>query len=406
MKHKKLGLTFIIINILVLLGIIGFYTYRLIYFYRIENPKIESKNLYELLTLDKNIVTFDSGLYKVDNKYVYKGNISNNYIRYSGLLYRVYEITDKEIKIVSNDTLTVLGKDKNLNDSELVGWTNKLVDTFNKKEEYLNKINYCYNDDCKDYYYSLLTKKEYDDSIGMLNNNTNYWLLDSEYDNNLIVSKTGDVVLEVNKYSGIRITLSLKKDLDVLGGIGTIDDPYILDKSYNNLLSSKYLGEYISYSNNLYRIIEKDDVSIKAISTTLLEEEYSLTDYNNKNSLYKYLNEEYYNNLDKKEYLVESSFYNGNYIEDYNEIFNKKVNALIGLPKIGDMFISDYDNMVLLNANPYYTNTIYVYNNYNYFANINTNKYKVRLVLSFNPNLMVVSGTGTINNPYVLEGEI
>lgn len=406
MKHKKLGLTFIIINILVLLGIIGFYTYRLIYFYRIENPKIESKNLYELLTLDKNIVTFDSGLYKVDNKYVYKGNISNNYIRYSGLLYRVYEITDKEIKIVSNDTLTVLGKDKNLNDSELVGWTNKLVDTFNKKEDYLNKINYCYNDDCKDYYYSLLTKKEYDDSIGMLNNNTNYWLLDSEYDNNLIVSKTGDVVLEVNKYSGIRITLSLKKDLDVLGGIGTIDDPYILDKSYNNLLSSKYLGEYISYSNNLYRIIEKDDVSIKAISTTLLEEEYSLNDYNNKNSLYKYLNEEYYNNLDKKEYLVESSFYNGNYIEDYNEIFNKKVNALIGLPKIGDMFISDFDNTVLLNANPYYTNTIYVYNNYNYFANINTDKYKVRLVLSFNPNLMVVSGTGTINNPYVLEGEI
>ena len=406
MKNRKLGLIFIITNILILLGIIGFYAYRLVYFYRIENPKIETKNLYKLLTLEKNIVKYDDGLYKLDNKYIYKGNISNNYIRYSGLLFRVYEINENEIKIVSEDTLTVLSKNKNLNDSELVEWTNNLLDGFNKKEEYLNQIDYCYNDDCNKYYFSLPTKEEYDNSVGLLNNNTNYWLLDDSYENNLIVSKDGDVTLEVNKYSGIRITLSLKKNIKILSGDGTKDNPYIFEKSYNNLLSAKYLGEYVKYNDEIYRIIEKDEESIKLISTKILEQEYSLTTFNSSSDLYKYLNNDLYSTLENNSNLIESNYYNGNYDNGYKDVYDKHVTAKIGIPKVGDMFISDFDNTLLLNKSTYYTNTIYIYNNYNYFADKNTNKYKVRLVISLNPNLFIDSGNGSLNNPYILEGEI
>ena len=68
LQNKKLELIFIVTNILVLITIIGIYTYRLVYYYKLDNPKVDTKNLVELLTLEKNIVSGGNGLHKIDNK--------------------------------------------------------------------------------------------------------------------------------------------------------------------------------------------------------------------------------------------------------------------------------------------------------------------------------------------------
>ena len=162
LQNKKLELIFIVTNILVLITIIGIYTYRLVYYYKLDNPKVDTKNLVELLTLEKNIVSGGNGLHKIDNKYIYKGEVENNYVRYSGLLFQVYEINDNEIKMISYDNLMVLEKDINFNNT--IKKLDIVIDTLKNKEEYLNEIEYCYLKECNNYYISLLTKEEYDNS--------------------------------------------------------------------------------------------------------------------------------------------------------------------------------------------------------------------------------------------------
>ena len=127
-KKPKLKTQNIIIfaNIIILLGIIFFYTYRLVHFYRIEHPKIEkSLTLNEIITLKKNIVTFGSGLYKVKDGYIYKGNDINNYLEYSGYLFRVLSIDkDGNIKVITDDSLTNLawGLEDSYENSYVKSW--------------------------------------------------------------------------------------------------------------------------------------------------------------------------------------------------------------------------------------------------------------------------------------------
>ena len=89
-KKIKLGNIYVFINIVFILGCIIFYGYRLIHYYKLEHPKIEENTpLYELITLDKNITTINEGLYKEDNVYRYIGNNLDNYVIYSGRLWRI-----------------------------------------------------------------------------------------------------------------------------------------------------------------------------------------------------------------------------------------------------------------------------------------------------------------------------
>ena len=62
----------------------------MIHYYRIENPKIEDvKTLVELVTLGKNLTDNGDGLYHENDIYYYKGKNVNNYLKYSGRLFRI-----------------------------------------------------------------------------------------------------------------------------------------------------------------------------------------------------------------------------------------------------------------------------------------------------------------------------
>ena len=80
--------------------------------------------MYKLVTLEKNITEIGDGLYKKDKDYIFKGKNINNYVLYSGLLWRVVGTDNKNVRMVrdSNDTILVYGINTNYNNSYVSKW--------------------------------------------------------------------------------------------------------------------------------------------------------------------------------------------------------------------------------------------------------------------------------------------
>ena len=81
---------FIFFNILTIFIICSIYSYKLIHYYRLEHKQsfLTTNNLYETLK-NKPITYNNSGLYKIDNNYYYKGKVTDNYLYYSARLWRI-----------------------------------------------------------------------------------------------------------------------------------------------------------------------------------------------------------------------------------------------------------------------------------------------------------------------------
>lgn len=439
-KVKKL---LIILNIILIFGILEFYICRLIHFYRIENPKVNSDiSLADYITLDKNIAVSGSGLYQKDDKYVFIGNDVNNYLYYSGILWRIIEINDDSIKLITDDIQTSIfwGHNLDYSNSYIRKWLNLDANTsytgiffqnLNNPELYLNKNDFCYGKvldaryNCEkkqNDYIGLLTINEYERARGKdsyLNINSYFWTINTSDDNIWYVLDTGELndnaFTEQNYYSyGVRPVINLKKDINFISGDGSLDYPYIIDKNYSNLLSSKRVGGYINYSGYKFRIIENDKSNVKVALDgfiTVNGENLSLnfSDYNPDFNIYDgigfYLNNDFYNSLTNKDYIVNSKWYNGIYINDYTSVYNSYVDANVGLLKVGDFYINDYQNYYLLNRNNIEDLTVYkvVEGNKLYADLINTGAF-VRPALVLRGDVIVISGDGTKNNPYIIGG--
>ena len=131
MKEKKIGRIlkniFIILSILFILGCSIFYGYRLVKFYLIENPKIEgNESIYELVTLEKNIVNFGEGLYKEGKEFIFKGNVHNNYVKYSGRIWRIISTNEGNVKMITDEVQTSLvwGVKTDYENSLVKSWLN------------------------------------------------------------------------------------------------------------------------------------------------------------------------------------------------------------------------------------------------------------------------------------------
>lgn len=79
----------------------------------------------------KDVVTSESGLYKVGEEYIYKGNKVNNYLSLNGVLYRI-------IKVDSDGNLRLIKNEREANE---ISWDNK----YNTQSEENIGINNYYN---------------------------------------------------------------------------------------------------------------------------------------------------------------------------------------------------------------------------------------------------------------------
>lgn len=361
-KRPLLQKIFCIVSAIFLLGCIIFYGYRFIKYYRIYNPKVDSSNGSVLLAKDivgkSEFATDDEdGLFSSGGNYIYKGNITNNYLKYNNLLWRIVRINaDNSIDIILDDYISLLPWDSKVNNftsSEIYNYINNdFLDLLDK--ELLNKTSFCTdkisslssitcNEQNSDSYVKLLDVANFLNSVNkgksyLVDEEEIFWLADYGDDkiwhtNGINVSQS-----DVNSFYEIRPMVRLRNTITYSTGEGTIEKPFIVDKEDVLKVGSKVLlgeDEWIVYSNQNNVKLMRESVLEKQLDFD--KEKLTYKD----SSLMTYLNDTYLNSLPYKDMIIEDDWYIGAYKNSLEDIKGEKVKAKVGIPNILDAkFIS------------------------------------------------------------------
>ena len=259
-KVLKITPVLVTLNILVLLIIVGFYTGRLIKYYLKEHGhKSEDTTLFvDEIKKHQSMLDETKGLVfnAETGEYIYKGEVNDNYVLYSGMMFRILGIDKNEnIKLVSEDNVTLIypGFDKGYEKSYVNKWLNSSDEKFSGVFEsilvnaggLLDNTSYCADviDDltkieCKnvveDYKMTLLSLYDYKAAGGkssFLNNGTLFNLGSLTSDNyNYYVTKDGEISLnkKTSKAITIKPVVTLNSGIEFISGTGKSKDPYII----------------------------------------------------------------------------------------------------------------------------------------------------------------------------------
>lgn len=393
---------FIFISILFIATLFFIYSGRLIYYKVFQKKKVDAiSNLTERI-LNRNTFT------KEDNYYYFKGRTNYNYVIYSSQLWQIVKFNDKELTLVSVKPITNLYYD---NDYE-----NSIINEYLTEDFYnildkslLLKTTTCINDiienidNCeKKYsnYVTLLSLNLYD-KVGGINsyiNNGFYTYLSNNGTNNYYIDLDGNIRTTRSKdIYGLKAVITIK-NTDIISGTGIKNDPYVLDKEKTKLNEAN-VGSYLYYSNMLWRIIKNKDETRLICNETIDSSNTNMT-FELDSNLYEYLNTEFVKQLDNK-YLIESKFYNGEFNGISKSLFTK-IYAKVGIPYLLDLYLNDINDFFLMTKSANSKSSYKVNSGYTSIANEN---YNIRPIISIKNNLKI-KGKGTMNNPYVIEGEL
>lgn len=217
----------------------------------------------------------------------YVGKVTNNYIKFSGMDFRIVGIVDGNVKIVAADDVA------NVNYSDLDEWLKYYYEHINKdSKDYVVKTKYC-NDTLTDTSTKECSKYTNEKSVYILSvqdinkatdENGNSYLYPETIDwvANVKTNKEGwttreyfsDSTLKYMEFSkdynfGIRPVLTIKGDALITSGDGTSEKPYMIDDydigKSGDKVNTRLSGEYIEYSNMLWQIIETTDSSLTKV---------------------------------------------------------------------------------------------------------------------------------------------
>lgn len=460
MTRRRLKITPVLVtlNVLVLLLIVSFYLTRMFKYYIKENGNKNSNDttvyLVDTILKKQSYVDLTKGLvYDEDKKeYRYIGEVSDNYLEYSGIIYRIVSIdSENNIKLVSDNNVTLLysGLEKGFSNSYVYKWLNydknvkySGVYESNIKESvnYLTNSTYC--DDVVDDVtsiscdklessgkISLLSLYDYYKAGGKksyLNNGDTFYLntLNSN-SNNYYITSDGEVSInEVSsKTYGVRPVISLGSGTILLEGKGTKDNPYKIYNDDVKNLADVTINKYVNFSNQTFKVIDNSGENTKLALNGVIKNEVNDNDEvieenllikfasssnkysNSSNTVGKYLNTTYLNTLEK-EYVVKSNWYIGSLSLDnldYSASMGSKVSLNVGMINHGDMFLNDIKNVFTISRGIESNQIINVINNDgNFYGDFVYNKYNVRPVIYLKNDMNIISGDGTVDSPYML----
>ena len=363
-KLNKQGI-FCLVSFLFILGCIIFYGCRLFHYYKKFNPSKRDSNGLLSIEIPKSstLVTEGDGLYRLNGSYIYRGDVKDNYIMYSGLLFRILKINyGSNIEIILDNKINMLsyGKDVNYKDSDINNYLNDVFinsidkDGLEKMEVCIDIKNDLADNKCKKtikVYSTILDSNTYLSTINngtYINDNTSLMYLRDRINNelgNVIANNNQISYIDGNESYDIKPIISLKYDTKIISGKGTKDDPYIVDQSESKLGSKIKLGDY-----NWVIIKEDKNYTTLALDGTLdtLKPFGEKFDVNDSNSIAYYLNNEFYDSLSFKSDIVETEFEVGNYLNNYHAIENETVKAKIGLLSIKDFKMDNLENQYML----------------------------------------------------------
>lgn len=452
MTRRRLKITPVLVtlNVLVLLLIVAFYGTRMIKYYLKENGKSNDKDntvlLVDTVLKKQSYVDLTKGLIfdEEKNEYRYLGEVDDNYLEYSGILYRIIGIDkEKNIKVISDKSVTMMysGLEKGYDKSYVNKWLNYDKDVSgsgvyenNIKESvnYLSSTYYCEDiiDDIKNitcdknttnYKISLLSLYDYYKAGGkssFLNNGDTFYLGTLNKDNhNYYITSDGEV--SINEIStrtyAVRPVITIISSSVLLSGKGTKDDPYKILKIKPSTLEDTTINTYVSFSNQVFKVIDNStDATKVALNGVIKENDIDVVKSfggknnkysNSKNTVGYYLNNTYLKTLDSKN-IIKSNWYIGALSLDnldYSNEKNTKVNLSVGMLSLGDMFVGDINNVLTLSRGIESDQIINVINKEgNFYGDFITSKYNVRPALYLNNELKITGGNGTFDAPYEL----
>lgn len=452
MTRRRLKITPVLVtlNVLVLLLIVAFYGTRMIKYYLKENGKSNDKDntvlLVDTVLKKQSYVDLTKGLIfdEEKNEYRYLGEVDDNYLEYSGILYRIIGIDkEKNIKVISDKSVTMMysGLEKGYDKSYVNKWLNYDKDVSgsgvyenNIKESvnYLSNTYYCEDiiDDIKNitcdknttnYKISLLSLYDYYKAGGkssFLNNGETFYLGTLNKDNhNYYITSDGEV--SINEIStrtyAVRPVITIISSSVLLSGKGTKDDPYKILEIKPSTLEDTTINTYVSFSNQVFKVIDNStDATKVALNGVIKENDIDVVKSfggknnkysNSKNTVGYYLNNTYLKTLDSKN-IIKSNWYIGALSLDnldYSNEKNTKVNLSVGMLSLGDMFVGDINNVLTLSRGIESDQIINVINKEgNFYGDFITSKYNVRPALYLNNELKITGGNGTFDAPYEL----
>jgi len=259
-------------------------------------------------------VTLTDASTDIDGTRYVTGTNPNNYLWYSGKLWRIVAInSDNTIKLVTQGNMTTIAwsiETETVND----------VITYNTVYENSQIHNWLKNEfsqtlepsvladstwDYTTYAFATATKAEptayvENEKVGLLTiydyykvrNGSNssflkngyyWWIMSPKTDGSGVwdVSDTGHAYYSSPTSSrGVRPSVNLKSDIQIIGGDGTKSNPYVIggDKDIgvtSELLSNRISGEYINFNDVLYRIVGTEEIEGQTL-TKITMADYSL----------------------------------------------------------------------------------------------------------------------------------
>ena len=379
---------------------------------------VDEDVVYLISKLKEDIVSNGEGLYLDNEKYVYKGVNVNNYVKYNGIIWRIVEF-DENITLITDEVITSLsyGENNDFDESYIKKYLSNTGDinsgVFENKilgnGEALTFKNLCLNETCSEkssrQKVGLLSKEQYENS--KVSDETyidGSFFLITKKNNNIYYVVDGDLKDTLpNEIHGIKPIIFIKGDVLYIDGDGSIETPYILNKT-----NGINIGDFVSIDDITYRIIDKNNNSYKIALDGVFDNDIVYSKYHNKflvnelDSVAYYLNHEYYDSLNK-EILLNTTWYNGIFEDenhDYSNIYSDSFISHVGLLNIGDFYINDYTDYYLMT--PSIDNEIYVIQDYNVRRSKIDKIYKIRPCFSIKRNIGINGGNGTKNDPYIL----
>jgi len=389
---------------------------------------------------------------------------TNNYIRISNMLFRIFGVnSDNDIIVVSNYDIA------NVNYSKLDKWLDYYYEHLNdNSKKLIVPSKFCNMDvtettldttECTSY---TKNRKVYIPSIVEVNKasggNGNYmkpatmsWISNMKKDSKEAYL-TRDMFFEdlfgrdfasfdINSNYGVRPMFTIKGGTLITGGDGSFDNPYLIGDtkiaSGGESLNSRESGEYFIDNDTVWRIVDiNKDGTTKAVSVN------AISNYSSERSMYgKELT--FYPIADKNGLFIYNPKVNGNigyfvnndvsgYIDTDNlqkhdisvpiyktipiygeEVETKKYSVMLSAPNMYDMFSAaeflDFGETSgsywLINSSKKRNYVSFVtYNGMPYSGNIDMkNAYGARVVGYFKKDVTIQKGLGTHKEPYVVK---
>ena len=387
----------------------------------------------------------------------YIGDVSNNYIYFNNMLFRIVRVNDDDsVVIVSNDALANVDYTNNgkFEDSALDKWLNNyfynllepeyqdLVKSSSWCDDALSSDNVttkeCSRETAKrkvgilslqDYNLSFDGSRSYLDKSNFtwyanFADNNKAWAITStdSYPNTIIASENTNLLNVVP-------ALTLKSSTTILDGDGTFGDPYVIlnlaTAKRSSDLNKRQVGEYISYSGYLFRISNiLDDGTTEVIMDSVLKSSGQQVDvgYTNGNKK-KVYNPNQEGNIgykiknDMTRYIDTSLFvkkkisvpiYSGN-ITYEGKKDTKNYDLLITIPSTFDIFsarnsiASDSGYWLRDSSKRDYTKVIVrSLGTVTYSTASDNLQAGVKVMAYFDKDVIIESGKGTYSEPYIL----